>query len=520
MIAQDFFKKLFLNNLSSRVKKGFLVFLFFLNVFLMQGQNPGRYPIDSTAKWKVSNIMVNSETYEEEVYEKYEYFIHSDTTINSATYFKLYKSGVGYYDTTFYYDSIYVGAIRDEENKIYFLKKNESGEMLLFDYNLEIGDTIKSEIGKGKIIDRIDTLYDGRKCFVSSPELICTSTTLIEGVGHSGGIMEAPPCLHLGNFGHFLNCFSEKGSILYENHIGQVSCDDFINKTSRFPIKTTSEWRINYEVMDSDTTHTNGDELFTYFIENDTLINTDRYYKLYKTGIAYYDSPFPVNHLYIGAIRDEDNQLFFVEKNSTKEEFLYDFNLEKGDTILSSIEKGMVVASVEVLDDGRKKINITKTDFQRGECMNWNNSYFIEGIGSMGGVLFETPCNHVGYVENYLMCYKENDTLVYQSSLSPFQCDEQTIPLNSKVKESGQFSIYPIPASSDLKIDLKNLTGIGSSYAIYDMSGSLILLNTLPQGVNITEFDTRSLMNGIYFIKIFTETACFTQKFVVEHERF
>ncbi len=206
---------------------------------LLQAQTISRFPINPLARWKISEISFYPEGSYEKITEKYEYFIGSDTTINSRHYYKLYKSGVAYYDTPFYYEKVYAGAIRDDDNKFYLVRKDQNTEVLLIDYDLELGDTIRSEIGYGSIINKIETLYDGRKCISSIPEICggcCSTITLLEGIGHSGGIMEVPPCFHIGYYGHYLNCYEINGELIYQIDIPLVvDCENFFSSVDDLP---------------------------------------------------------------------------------------------------------------------------------------------------------------------------------------------------------------------------------------------------------------------------------------------
>ena len=202
---------------------------------------------------------------------------------------------------------------------------------------------------------------------------------------------------------------------------------------SRFPIKPTSAWKINFYYGDHESTHT-GDELFKYMVENDTLINFKKYYKLYKSGVAYYDFPFSYNKIYTGAIRDEDNRFYYVKKNTTDEVLLYDFNLTAGDSIYSEIEQRTItIYNIDTLQNGRKLFNYSKYH-KLGKCGYFMSGYFIEGIGSLGGLLQVSPCDHIGFRENFLICYSEDNKIVYQSNQARCNCDIVT-------KESSGFSL-------------------------------------------------------------------------------
>lgn len=210
------------------------IFICLANVTLLQAQTASRFPIDPQARWRISELMLyfNLNGSYQQVREKYEYFIDSDTTINSRQYYKLYKTGVAWYDLPFYYERIYAGAIRDEDNKFYLVRKDSDAEVLLIDYDLELGDTIRGEIGYGNIINQVEDLVGGRKAISSVPEICggcCSTITLLEGMGHSGGIMEEPPCFHIGFYGHYLNCFEIGGELIYRNEMEVVDCDNFLS---------------------------------------------------------------------------------------------------------------------------------------------------------------------------------------------------------------------------------------------------------------------------------------------------
>jgi hypothetical protein len=193
-------------------------------------------------------------------------------------------------------------------------------------------------------------------------------------------------------------------------------------KQSRFSIKPTSVWRVNYYFGDYTSIHS-GDDLFKYYIERDTLINSIPYYKLYKSGIMYLDKPFYYDKIYLGAIRDEDNRFFFIEKNSTDEVLLYDFNLNIGDSIYSIAEKCKITINrIDTLQDGRKLFYFSK-GHSLGKCLFFGSGFYIEGIGSLGGLFSESPCDHIGFRENFLICYSEDNKIVYQSNQARCRCD-------------------------------------------------------------------------------------------------
>jgi hypothetical protein len=190
---------------------------YLLTIIFCSSQHQSCYAIDPTSRWKI-NITNDTRS---NILETYIYFIDHDTIINSVTFYKLYRSGVFYFTNPYYYYShAYIGAIRDFENRFYFIRKEETLEKLLIDFNLKLGDTIHSIIGKDRIVNLLDTLNDGRKRFGSIPFICggcCPTPVLIEGIGHTDGLIEDPSCNHPGYNNNILICYSENGNTIYQN---------------------------------------------------------------------------------------------------------------------------------------------------------------------------------------------------------------------------------------------------------------------------------------------------------------
>lgn len=114
----------------------------------------------------------------------------------------------------------YMGALRDDtiQKKIFFRLPNSSSDTLLYNFNLNVGDTVKSflsslDCNNGQIV-AIDSILIGnnyRKRF----KLSCNPTYIIEGIGATTGLLE--------KFGSFetagdLLCFSVNNQTLYPNN--------------------------------------------------------------------------------------------------------------------------------------------------------------------------------------------------------------------------------------------------------------------------------------------------------------
>jgi hypothetical protein len=227
------------------VRKFFLSGISFFVSFILSAQTVSRFPIIPSSTWRVDSIDAMWQ-----VFEKTRYFIQGDTLISSQGYYKLFKSGVAYYDTPFYYDNIYVGAIREEDNRIFFINKGRSAEIWLYDFKLQVGDTIKAEVAKGQTILSIDTLPDGRRIY--NYDLGHNTTGfLIEGIGTNGGLLAGGTSfipIHSGQCACFLICYAGNGQLVYQNTPGIESNCEIVHADHRYTINPKAKWKVMRDI--------------------------------------------------------------------------------------------------------------------------------------------------------------------------------------------------------------------------------------------------------------------------------
>lgn|GEM_PF-2871141 len=366
--------------------------------FILTAQTGSSFSVTPSSAWRVDSIDA-----EWNIFEQTKFFVQGDTLINSLNYFRLYKSGVAYYDSPFWYNNVYVGAIRESDNKIYYLKKDRTTEAWLYDFNLDVGDTIKAAIATGQTILSIDTLPGGRRIFNYDLGHY-TMGFLIEGIGTNGGLLSGGTSYipwHSGQCACQLICYAENGELVYQNTTGLGSNCDIVHPGHQYTIQPTARWRVNREI--------NNDTLldyarYQYYISGDTSIDSHHYFKLSKknneltrTGTGEYTCVLNEDK-YMGAIRDRDNKFYFIPDGSENEELLYDFTLEKGEKNNARIYKDETVFDVDTLMDNRKVIYLGND--------RWNE-IIIAGIGSVNDFLDEKQ------PYTWLTCYSENDVPVY-----------------------------------------------------------------------------------------------------------
>jgi hypothetical protein len=242
----------------------------------------------------------------------------------------------------------------------------------------------------------------------------------------------------------------------------------------------------------------------------DTMINNIEYSKIYK---LINDTCLNIeNTEYFGAIREENKQIFALTiYHGDTEILLYDFSVEVGDTVYSNASFGYL-ASPAVISNIDSIVLLDGTTRKRYWINSSLDEFWIEGIGSQGGLFTPITDLLTNYYEPHLSCFKQYESTVY---LNNYSCDKCFCSLETSIKVIGglqnEIQIYPNPASTSIIIDFE-LNTESSITRLINSSGKLIeskLSNSFPIQMNIGY-----LPNGIYLIQIDTESTLFNKKFV------
>jgi hypothetical protein len=150
--------------------------------------------------------------------------IDGDTLYQGILYHKLREIGSLYLPINFY-----KGAFRDDSihRKVFFLPNSDTVEQLLYDFNLQIGDTLrtyntKKTYSRIRIIglDSILIGSDYRKRWLLSGDH--TDAEIIEGIGSTYGFLDLLMPLIEGH--PYLTCFSENNKSLYPIYNANEGC--------------------------------------------------------------------------------------------------------------------------------------------------------------------------------------------------------------------------------------------------------------------------------------------------------
>lgn len=179
--------------------------------------------------------------------------IHGDTTIYDKRYLKLYTTRHNTLVVNIFppvmvdsYDSIGPTYLRYDtlEHSVYYLPDIDSTEKLIYDFNLEVGDTTPMQSNSyPSVVSSIDTVtifgVALKRFFVgeANPSWPDTRNVIIEGIGGSNGLTYYQPVWDVVSGGFYSTsfiCFHHGDSIY--SYIGDT-CPfiDFISSTKTVP---------------------------------------------------------------------------------------------------------------------------------------------------------------------------------------------------------------------------------------------------------------------------------------------
>lgn len=298
-------------------------------------------------------------------------------------------------------------------------------------------------------------------------------------------------------------------------------------------IKDGNKWNILHEMI---ATCNCGDvRTYSLTISNDTLISSLNYKKVNCEIIsANDDGSINKIKLYAAGIREDiDKQIVYVRYPNKEEQLLYTFNSHVGDTILikdvykdqwTDSKTVRTIKKIEQYNNGDnlgKKITVCDTTYSvqkgydYGQPVTYNSKYEIfsddwyEGIGSMKCLI---DLNHLGIQAELkhlqLLCFWNNSTLTYHQEKYT-ECIYASHWTGINDISEKKVIIYPNPTNGKLLIDT-NLNV--SLIQIYNTEGNKM---TETQNKNI---DISSYPNGLYFVKIHSESGFMKVYKIIKHE--
>ena len=335
--------------------------------------------------------------------------------------------------------------LREEDNKIFLYSQSLNKDIVLYDFTLEVGDSLPTYI---KDFDR--TMYSDDTLVVTG----ISSVTLLDGkkykkwtfnngmeyveaIGMYGGrrngnffglIQEVVVPCHIGTH---LVCVSKNNQLLYKIDDAEMErlnteclCDGY---QSSYKDQWCDQWNVlSHGYLGPDEPLYNAHTII-HSLKGDTIINDFVYQKL--VGHLAISPPTP--NVYIGALRfAEDKKVFVYYDNN--EYLLYNFNVQIGDTlnIFGGIEYYIdnktlphIVVNIDTLDDGRIKIisdAIIQEEINGIIHEEKRQKIWIEGIGSLDGIVYNTATTMYGSGKKVLLCAYHNNDCCYTTDYTSY----------------------------------------------------------------------------------------------------
>jgi hypothetical protein len=237
----------------------------------------------------------------------------------------------------------------------------------------------------------------------------------------------------------------------------------------------------------------------TYYnrFDEDTIINDITYKKIWQAEDENHS-----NWYLFGFIRLDSAGDILVRNLSGNEGLIYNFDLAVNDSVtihnpFYQIEYTTYVSQIDTIviqpgDIYRKRITLASVDFFG------KNEYWIEGVGSVAGILWSgLHALSLTGSNNDLNCHWENSVLVFKTNIFT-GCYVTTVSVDTH--EAGEvLYIYPLPVTSQSIVHFEGLPGNNYHFEIWNMFGQTVMARSIS--VRDKEILTRGQMKqGVYIL--------------------
>ena len=371
-------------------------------------------------KWNVVYIGAN-ENYPNDYFTEIQ-SIRDNITLDGVDYKLVWRESV-------HESKRIAGAVREEDKRVYFRRywqQSYQDEVLLYDFNLTVGDTVSVGWGDYRLIVLEESQVQvqgtmrkqlGLAMYFGNGTTREIDEYWIEGVGSTYGFLNSGYEGWVGAFVHLL-CYHENGNLVWDNE----EFDDCVMNSDGTPATFApqgAEWYFDvWSVLGSPTTYYHMEVL------GDTLIQG------HQCSV--------ITRQYLGGNGNEqfvyeDNDVVYWY-NQTMQDFtmLYDFNAEAGESWICDIDScsfEVQVQSIEEVSWGGHTYRVQNVvpivgDDYNGEPFFWGAGRIIEGIGAVGLFPNSYTCFggfNCGPAPDYLRCYLVDGEMLYHEG--DFDCD-------------------------------------------------------------------------------------------------
>ena len=401
-------------------------------------------------KWNVVYILAN-DNYPNDYHTEIQ-SIRDNINLDGVDYKLVWTESV--------YDSKRIaGAVREEDKRVYYRRKLSQSyeeEVLLYDFNLTVGDTVTVNwFGQPlTVIEETEVEVDGtmRRKLVFGPE-----EYWIEGVGSSYGFLNSGYENWMGSFVHLL-CYHENGDLVWDNE----EFDDCVMNSDGAPAMFAPQ----------------GAEWYFHVWSQGPITEPPFYYIRHAvTGEAEVQGHLCSVIDGYRYVYEEDGVVYMYNHSTDAFTVMYDFNAEEGDTWYCDIEEGFTcLVTVESVDSVTWNGHTYRTQYVTGyipdEGFLIYDGRIIEGIGYEKG-LFPHEFVYDGTEYAYMRCYLEDGELLYHEG--DYDCDY--VPGNQP--QQPQFEWYYEIQNEDGSITYQYMYQAGDTIINDEPTHILVKINTL-----------------------------------------
>jgi len=379
-------------------------------------------------------------------------------------------------------------AFRQEGKKVYQLTLFDSTEVLLYDFGLEVGDTLLGAeyIGEPDLtVIEIDSILLEDGSLRKQLHLISSNSCIIQWVEGLGSIVYAFNSAMYTCFtdvGTTLICFSQNETPLFYENEEFFGCWYESQPPPPNLISFSTRWNIYSQ------SQSNGDQSTVQlrFIDSPIIINNYNYYQMERSNEENGGNWTTIESY---AFRSNVDEVFLLNTTDSTEVLIHDFGLTVGDTFVSKESLNdpgteMVVIKVDTIQllDGRDRKRIT---LDCGFEVEW-----VQGIGNMDYPLAGTVNSCYFDVPGQLLCFYSGGDIVYEGLNNIEGCwvtDIEEIP-------ESEINIYPNPITDLIFIEAE--TPVVSA-KIFNLNGELVLEKNSSNNIAVDQ-----LNSGMYILHL------------------
>ena len=323
------------------------------------------------------------------------------------------------------------GAVREEDKRVYYRRKisqNYQDEVLLYDFNLTVGDTATVGWGGEQVIVLEESQVQvggtmrrqlGLAMYFGNGVSGEVEEYWIEGMGSTYGFLNSGYEGFVGAFVHLL-CYHENGNLIWDNE----EFDDCVMNSDGAPATFApqeAEWY--FDVFNPWGTHP---EYQRFFVEGDTVIQGHQ--------CSVIDQRFvDTGHEGGEYVYEEDNKVYWFNPTTNAFTTLYDFDAEAGeswDYEVGECTHQVTVDSVGSVTWNGHTYRTQWVRFYEEDLPIYYSGKIMEGIGYERG-LFPSVyvCNGWEVFDaseiEYLRCYVNDGEMLYHEG--GYDCDQTTV---------------------------------------------------------------------------------------------